>query len=47
VVDKIINESPQSLSLDVLLKQALKILAGSVQEIYLVGEVYILKNRIS
>ncbi|MGD1151954.1 MAG: Holliday junction branch migration protein RuvA [Syntrophales bacterium] len=28
VVDKIINESPQSLTLDVLLKKALKILAG-------------------
>jgi len=28
VVDKIIDESPQSLTLDVLLKKALKILAG-------------------
>jgi len=27
-VDKIISESPQSLTLDFLLKQALKILAG-------------------
>jgi Holliday junction DNA helicase RuvA len=28
VVDKIISQSPQSLALDVLLKKALKILAG-------------------